>query len=47
MLSTLVKVRNDFDQMKSEVGNIHDKLESLMMARKKETHYQGHSLWQL
>ena len=47
MFSTLVKVRNDFDQMKSEVGNIHDKLESLMTTRKKETHYQGQSPWQL
>ena len=44
---TLEKVRNDIDQMRSEVGNIHDKLESFMMARQEETQLQGQSLWQL
>ena len=41
VFSTLEKVRNDIDQVKSEVGNIHDKLESLMMARQEETQHQG------
>ena len=47
VFSTLEKVRNDIDQVKSEVGNIHDKLESFMMARQEETQFQGQSLWQL
>ena len=41
MLSTLEKMTNDIDQMRSEVGNIQDKLESLMMARQEEIQYQG------
>ena len=41
MFSTLEKMTNDIDQVKSEVGNIHDKLESLMKARQKETQHQG------
>ena len=41
MFSTSEKMTNDIDQVKSEVGNIHDKLESLMMARQEETQHQG------
>ena len=41
VFSTLEKMTNDIDQMRSEVGNIQDKLESLMMARQEETQYQG------
>ena len=47
MFSTLEKMRNDIDQVRSEVGNIHDKLESFMMARQEKTQHQGQSLWQL
>ena len=43
MFSTLEKMRNDIDQMRSEVGNIKDKLESLMMARQEETQHQRQS----
>ena len=32
---------NDIDQMRSEIGNIQDKLSSLMMARQEETQRQG------
>ena len=41
VFSTLEKMTNDIDQVKSEVGNIQDKLESLMMARQEETQHQG------
>ena len=32
---------NDIDQMRSEIGNIQDKLSSLMMARQEEKQHQG------
>ena len=41
MLSNLEKMTNDIDQMRSEIGNIQDKLSSLMMARQEETQHQG------
>ena len=41
VFSTLEKMTNDIDQMRSEIGNIHDKLSSLMMARQEETQHQG------
>ena len=41
MFSTLEKMTNDIDQMRSEIGNVHDKLESLMVARQEETQHQG------
>ena len=32
---------NDIDQMRGEIGNIQDKLSSLMMAQQEETQHQG------
>ena len=47
VFSTSEKMTNDFDQMKSEVGNIHNKLESFITTRQEETQHQGQSLRQL